>query len=200
MKKRIWITAGLAIALIGGMGMASTVSEFQADGDPVKAQISMDELKISLEGKKEVILSDAIAGEVTEKNLTVTNTKNVALYTRVTLDKYWKNTEGTKDYDAKGTLIQLGINTSDWLIGPETEDEMIVLYHKGILEPGKETSSFLSTIALDRSIGNAYSNKQACIEVSVDAVQSFDGVNAILNEWGVFATLDESGNIVSIER
>lgn len=200
MKKRIWITAGVAVALIGGMGMASTVSEFQADGDPVKAQISMDELKISLDGKKEVELTGAIAGETTEKNLTVTNTKTVALYTRVTVDKYWKDAEDVKDYDANSTLIHLGFNQDDWLVGPESEDEMIVLYYKGVLEPGVETSSFLSTISLDRSIGNSYSNKKACIEVSVDAVQSYDGVNAILSEWGVFATLDDNGNIVSIER
>ncbi|NBK97461.1 MAG: hypothetical protein EOM50_05505 [Erysipelotrichia bacterium] len=200
MKKRIWITAGLAVALIGGIGMASTVAEFQADGTPVKAQISMNELNIEINGSREIELTDAIAGEIVEKNLTLKNTKDTSLYTRVIVDKYWKDAHGEKDYDANGNLIQLTYNESDWIVGPESEDEKVVLYYKGIVEPSSITSTFLDTIKLDRSIGNAYANKQACIEVKVDAVQSFDGVNAILNEWGVLATLDENGNIVSIER
>lgn len=133
--------------------------------------------------------------------MAVSNVKETTLYTRVTIRKYWLDENGHKDFTADASEIGLNYNKEAWLeefVDTENGEE-VVLYYKKPLKAGETSVDFLNSIQVPANLNNADMGRKFVLDVKVDAVQYLDGVNGMLTQWGVLATL-ENDEIVEIVR
>ena len=129
-------------------------------------------------------------------------------YVRVTVNKYWvlvdENGEPLKDNN--GVVKQCNLNPAfidlhfvegdGWIIDKDASTpERTVLYYKGILDPGDDSSEFTDTLTIDSAVLTAvtkdagknkydYKNVQFRIKATVDAVQTHNGTDAMTSAWG----------------
>lgn len=200
MKKKIILTIG-AVLMICGIVTSQTYGVFQADGNDVQTHISTNTLDIELTGdgvNQVEVFEDLVPNQIIDKEMAVKNVKDATLYTRVIIHKYWLDTKGNKDFDADASEIKLHYNQDDWLV-EYTDSEDVVLYYKKPLVSQDTTASFLNSIQVPGDLNNDDMGKKFALDIQVDAVQSVDGVNAMLSHWGVLATL-ENDEIVKVER
>lgn len=151
------------------------------------------------------------AEEVQVENVSGGNYKE---YVRVMVRRSWTDANGDKDLVLDPSLIKLGV-ADGWLEdASEATVEGQVFYLKKPLEKG-ETAQFLETITINNEImtyvktvdGDVagtvvneykYDNKSFFVELRVDAVQEHNAKDAILGAWGADVTLNEAGEITSI--
>ncbi len=151
-----------------------------------------------------------------------TSTGKYSEYVRVMVRRSWTESDGeTKDLVLDPSLIQLGVNTLEWIEDEsDATTEGQAFYCKKPLGAG-ESSAFLKTITIDNKIVNfvktvdakdengntitgtvvneyKYDNKRFFVELRVDAVQAHNASEAILGAWGVEVSFDGAGNITSI--
>lgn len=134
---------------------------------------------------------------------------DVAAYVRVTVHKTWLDSANKDENVAlSGQMLDLtamdGWLKAEDLFGRENTDTQ-VFYYATPLQPGQETSALLASLGLSEGAGNVYADKGIQLEAYAEGVQFAPGhndVNAagILASWGVHATLDDSGKIVSIAQ
>lgn len=141
---------------------------------------------------------------------------NLPAYIRVTVTKYWcKDGEvaeksNDKDLTADSNLIILKCNENGWIepesvFGNRTKGETQVFYYEEPVSSGEATTKLLESLSLSTAAGNKYSDRQIYLEAEAEAVQFVPGDNelnkqAILSAWGVYAELDENGNITAISN
>ena len=141
--------------------------------------------------------------------LTVTNSRSVDEFVRVTIYKYWLDAKGNKTLEPDPSLIQLNLLTgSDWILDKDSStSERTVLYYSKLLKAGDTTSALSDTLSVNDSIRNlvttdektetigkkkyttitttyVYDGYQFVIEAEVDAVQSHNAANAVKSAWG----------------
>lgn len=145
--------------------------------------------------------------------LTVYNSGSIHEYVRVTVYKYWVETDAegkmqvddegnpVKYYDIPNDLIDLNFVEGDWTIDrTSSTNERTVLYYKQVLAPGQSTTPFTDVLTIDNKVmdyadvtttasGKTVSwvadGKMFQIEVEVDAVQNRTPDKAIKSAWGV---------------
>ncbi|MEG0275631.1 MAG: TasA family protein [Coprobacillus sp.] len=201
MKKKMALIM-LGFGLIMTITVGGTYAVFQADGEAVTTQMTTTSLDISLEGSRSQIQFDnLVAGQPISKQLSVKNTKETPLYTRVTIKKYWLNANNEKDFDASSSQIKLNYNQKEWLRASNDENgEEVVLYYKNALAQNQKTENFLESIVVPKDLGNADQGKKFALDIRVDAIQAYNVKDAMLNQWGVLANVDQNGLISKIER
>lgn len=131
-------------------------------------------------------------------------------YVRVTATRYWTDKDGnkvTQSDNADKTFLDpslIKINTknasSHWYVKEDAEDaERIYFYYKLPLAAGVTTDNLMDSFTIDSSLSsNKYSGYSSHIEFFAEGVQQTAGKDAMLAEWGVNVTLDDSGNITEI--
>lgn len=206
--KKNYILMGVAAALITTTIVGGSLAYFQADGRNVQQQINTKTLSIALTGGENtldsVFLDGAMPGGTVSKSVKVENTADTPLYARVTIRKYWGSyTEGAdalnKDFDRDTSKI--GIEPlSNWYVSSEGDgDETTVLYYQEPIQPGASVD-LINTLEIAADLDNSYADLGIGLDVEVDAVQAFAAQDAMLSEWGVWAEIDGSGRIVSVEE
>ena len=201
------------------------LQEDQGNGYVSVATTKTDSNNEEKTGKLSLItVSNAITAEDTLKidkeysekvQIQNTSTGNYDEYVRVMVRKSWIKSDGTKDTRLDPSLIVLHI-TDNWIEDLSEETEEGSVYYCKLPIAVDETVQFLDSISFDRDILNGvtvasvtgennivqniygYDGKTFEIEIRVDAVQTHNGVEAILGAWGADATLDSNNNIVSI--
>uniref|UniRef100_UPI004056CC40 hypothetical protein n=1 Tax=Acetatifactor sp. TaxID=1872090 RepID=UPI004056CC40 len=212
MKKKIVLMSVAAVlamtAIVGG-----TLAGFNTQSEQGRTDITTKALGIGLEEGSAQIADSYLPGEPVEMQYYVTN--NVAegydLYTRVTIYKYWENTELQADIinlyanDATGNKVELSVDSesgetvriNDWFV-QYADEEQIILYYAKPLAAGEATGNVMDFLVIDEKAGNAYADQNVIIEIEADAVQMIAAESSIPSEWGVYPEFDENGNIVSI--
>lgn len=204
---------GVAAALVTTAFIGGSLAYFQAGSGSVQQQINTKTLNISLSDSvsgEPLIIGNAMPGEIIDLDhkYTVKNTGNTALYVRVTVSKSWgdyKDDVFVKMHDKDDTLMQLKTG-NEWYIMENNDgnEENVYLYYRKPLKTWEETSSILQDLEVAETLTNAYTDKGIQLEIEAEAVQasSVSSVcqDAILAEWGIWAEIDQAGNIISIEE
>lgn len=167
--------------------------ETNRDGDTVYGKLLADMVP---EGGKLAL------NKTYNEDLKVRNSGSIDEYVRVRIYKYWRDSEENKVTSLSPDLIDLNlVNQGQWVEGNSTP-ECTELYHKGILEAGKESASFADTIRIDGEIASAveirtegskitttykYDGVTFHVDVEVDAVQTHNAEDAMKSAWGVDA-------------
>ena len=195
MKKRLALLA-VAVALVAFAAVGGSLAYTQVTGSAVDTQINTKTLSIALNSadasvKKSVTLKGAVPGDSIGKDISVTNSADTTLYTRVTIQKAWK----ADDLDA--SLLTFDVNKSgDWIV--IDNGESIVLYYTKPLAAGQSTDSALSAVKISKDADNSYTDQTVELSVTADAVQSYDAATAMMSAWGVSAGFDGNGILTSV--
>ena len=200
MKKKLFLILG-ATVMIFGIIISPSYGVFQADGNDVKTHISTNTLDITLTGdgvNQVEVFKDLVPNQVINKEMAVTNVKDASLYPRVIIHKYWLDNQGNKEFNESAQNIKINYNDNDWYV-EYTDDEELVLYYRKPLASQETTANFINSIVVPSNLGNDDMGRKFALDIKVDAVQSVDGINAMLSHWGVLATL-ENDKIIKIER
>lgn len=215
MKKKIILMsiAGILVltAVIGG-----TVAGFTAKSEEGKTDITTKALGITLIDDQQVPMCRSVEevpaselgmpGDEVAMGFHVTNDipDGYDLYTRVTVYKYWDDRSLDAKYiglfAGKGearTELTAGTEVNDWIIWYVDEEQMIA-YYKRPLAANESTLNILDSLSISPEISNDYTGKTVMFEIEADAVQKAVAEKAIPAEWGVYASFDDAGNIVSI--
>lgn len=212
MKKRI-LLMGVAATLVTTAFIGGSLAYFQAGSGNVQQQINTKTLDITLSGSasgESLIVGNTMPGAVIdlENKYIVKNTGNAALYVRVTISKSWGDYENdifVKVHDKDDKLMQLKTG-NDWYIMENNDgnEENAYLYYRRPLKTWEETSSVLEKLEVSEILTNEYTDKGIQLEIEAEAVQASEVPSvcqdAILAEWGIWAEIDQAGNIISIEE
>lgn len=201
MKKQfVLIIIGLVLILTITVG--GTYAVFQADGQDVTTQLTTTSLDISLEGDtSQIEFKGLVPGQTVQKQLSVQNTKETSLYTRVTIKKYWLNNNGEKDFETSATSLQLNYNQNEWLEEYiDDNGEEVILYYKMPLAQNQKTENFLESLIVPKNLGNIDQGKKFVLDIKVDAIQEYNIKDAMLAQWGVVASMNQNGMITEIQR
>ena len=153
-------------------------------------------------------------GKNNDMALKIKNSGEIDTYVRLILRRYW--VEGAdKRVNLDPEKIDITVNTSDWILDESWKEptkphpETLVLYYKGILPAGDETSSATQYVQIDNNVmlpegydasrtvalpgGETgryidfitYDNLGFTIEVEADAVQTHNAAAAMKSAWGI---------------
>lgn len=151
-------------------------------------------------------------GTAYQEQLNVYNSGVINEYVRVSIHKYWVDSEGEKIRTLSPELIGLNLVNlgTDWLIDQEASTrERTVLYYNKLLASQSETPLFADKLTIDGSIADRvgetretsggyttitvtyeYDGARFCIEAKVDGVQEHNAQDAIWSAWGRRVTID----------
>ena len=113
-------------------------------------------------------------------------------YVRVSVYRYWTD-ENVKAVDLNPAFIKLNFLTNDgWTIDKDASTpERTVLYYKDIVPVDGDTNPFADKLTIDSAVATAmdhgeydYDNVSFHIKVTADAVQTHNGIEAMISAWG----------------
>lgn len=160
-------------------------------------------------------------GKKYDEALAVKNSGNMDAYVRLTINKYWTDANG-KRIDLSPELIKLTLAGNGWLMDKTrtTKDlggkssEQIVLYYSKPLKAGASTPAAISAMQIDSEVSllavqteekngkyttitttYTYDGLNVGLDASVDAVQTHNAADAILEAWGVEVTKASNGTL-----
>lgn len=210
------LLAVLAAGLIGFGGVGAALSAPRIESDSYGAQVQLADISTSLKetnaGGTRVVAANEVEvplleglvpdgekfqiGKTYDEQLFVSNDGSIDEYVRVTVYKYWVDSEGNQ-IDKKTGLdpdfIQLEfVDGGDWKIDKAAStEERTVLYYQGILPKGGETSPLTKSVTISPktltvlTYGKyAYEGVTFRLEAVVDAVQTHNGTQAMTGAWG----------------
>lgn len=143
-------------------------------------------------------------GDVLKDEVAIKNAKENTLYVRVTATKYWMDKDNQKLPEADASLISLISNhPQDWIIIDDAQNsnsEIVYFYYKHPIKSNDTSTNLVDHIKIDETLSDrSYINYQVKLSFEADAVQFYAGKDAILSEWGVDCTMDENGDIISVD-
>ncbi len=153
------------------------------------------------------------------EELKVRNTGTINEYVRVSIYKYWLDSQNVKMRDLSPDLIHLNLVNlgTDWVEdeGARTRERTVLYYNKLLYAQGEGTSEtvpFADSLIIDESIakkvsqetkkeGNYttiittydYDGVSFRVEVEVDAVQEHNAQDAVWSAWGRKIEIGEDG-------
>ena len=211
----------LALVLLSGSTLGGARAALNIQSRDYQARVNVSNINVELlengvpKKGSDALLQDLLtrhgddkllAGKKYSEKLSVKNTGTVNEYVRVSVYKYWLDSNGEKTPDLDSKWIELGFVTNNgWSIDDEsTTEERTVLYYAPLLESGQESNPFLESITIDedtvkqvkkdeRQEGNVtiiewtylYNDYKFCISVYVDGVQNHHMEEAKVSAWGV---------------
>ena len=227
LSKRTLALAVVAVLLFCSGGLMETRAILNIQSDDYLAEIELDHLQVHLlENGKDVCggtntLKDKVSsnllehmgwdgatpgtyepGRVYKEEIAALNGSQIPQYVRLTIRKYWRDSDGDKDSTLNPELIQLtygdkAYNESVWQINDEeTTTEAKTYYYSKMLEGNASTEPVVSQLRIDDSIvspeniittkkGNTitytykYNGYIACVEADVQALQTHNANDAI---------------------
>lgn len=227
--KRRYILLAVTAALVFAVAAGGTLAAQRVESGVLSLGLNAANLSVAWKGEGSVesdseditihdvnlMPDDTYEFAENDVNYSVLNSEgngNMDAYVRVTVTKYWCEDQNgqKKDADMDASLITLENDQKNWTTAEapfagRTKSETQVFYYKTPLAPGETTSRLLESMTLSKDAGNEYSNRSIRLEAKAEAVQYVSGDNelneeAILSAWGVYAELDENGNIISISN
>ncbi len=199
------VTAALVFAVAAGGTLAANQVETI---DEVATPLATQTLELGLAGggenTEEVLVPGGDALDI--EPFTITNTKDIDAYVRVTMSMYWQDESGNQ-YDAGNVTVNpQDKNAGDWDTAAGAPGSPLVLYYTRPLMAGEGESITppLESVQLPASVGSEYSGMKLYVNLVADGVQfagaDYQDVNegAILASWGVTAVTDASGAITSV--
>lgn len=208
------VTTVVLFVLAAGLLLTGTIGGVRAapllQSDAFQAQIQLTNIGAALtENGTAVAGDDALLtnlvpqgetftiGKTYDEALAVTNTGDIDVYVRVTVYKYWTDSDG-KAVDLKPELIILNFpEGSGWVIDENAStDERTVLYYTAPVAPGASTPSFVDTLTISSNVSTEitredngshsydYGEVSFHVEAVADAVQEHNGEAATRSAWG----------------
>ena len=221
------VTTIAAFAVAAGLLLFSSVGGARAAltyfSDDYAANIQLHEIGVTLVENGAPVEGELLKGLLAEgeelklgtayqEQLNVYNSGVINEYVRVSIHKYWVDSEGEKIRTLSPELIGLNLVNlgTDWLIDQEASTrERTVLYYNKLLASQSETPLFADKLTIDGSIADRvgetretsggyttitvtyeYDGAQFCIEAKVDGVQEHNAQDAIWSAWGRRVTID----------
>ena len=135
---------------------------------------------------------------------------------RITVTRYWLDTEGNRTTSLKPELIELNfVNVgSGWIEDTDAEtEERSVFYYSSLLGSGETTALITDTVTINNDVakyvtqtttGNTtitkydYDGYQFCLEATADAVQEHNAQAAATSAWGRPVTIDEAAGTLTL--
>lgn len=221
------VTTIAAFAVAAGLLLFSSIGGARAAltyfSDDYAANIQLHEIGVTLVENGAPVEGELLKGLLAEgeelklgtayqEQLNVYNSGVINEYVRVSIHKYWVDSEGEKIRTLSPELIGLNLVNlgTDWLIDQEASTrERTVLYYNKLLASQSETPLFADKLTIDGSIADRvgetretsggyttitvtyeYDGAQFCIEAKVDGVQEHNAQDAIWSAWGRRVTID----------
>ena len=221
------VTTIAAFAVAAGLLLFSSVGGARAAltyfSDDYAANIQLHEIGVTLVENGAAVEGELLKGLLAEgeelklgtayqEQLNVYNSGVINEYVRVSIHKYWVDSEGEKIRTLSPELIGLNLVNlgTDWLIDQEASTrERTVLYYNKLLASQSETPLFADKLTIDGSIADRvgetretsggyttitvtyeYDGARFCIEAKVDGVQEHNAQDAIWSAWGRRVTID----------
>ncbi len=221
------VTTIAAFAVAAGLLLFSSVGGARAAlthfSDDYAANIQLHEIGVTLVENGAPVEGELLKGLLAEgeelklgtayqEQLNVYNSGVINEYVRVSIHKYWVDSEGEKIRTLSPELIGLNLVNlgTDWLIDQEASTrERTVLYYNKLLASQSETPLFADKLTIDGSIADRvgetretsggyttitvtyeYDGARFCIEAKVDGVQEHNAQDAIWSAWGRRVTID----------
>lgn len=221
------VTTIAAFAVAAGLLLFSSIGGARAAltyfSDDYAANIQLHEIGVTLVENGAPVEGELLKGLLAEgeelklgtayqEQLNVYNSGVINEYVRVSIHKYWVDSEGEKIRTLSPELIGLNLVNlgTDWLLDQEASTrERTVLYYNKLLASQSETPLFADKLTIDGSIADRvgetretsggyttitvtyeYDGAQFCIEAKVDGVQEHNAQDAIWSAWGRRVTID----------
>ncbi len=221
------VTTIAAFAVAAGLLLFSSIGGARAAltyfSDDYAANIQLHEIGVTLVENGAPVEGELLKGLLAEgeelklgtayqEQLNVYNSGVINEYVRVSIHKYWVDSEGEKIRTLSPELIGLNLVNlgTDWLIDQEASTrERTVLYYNKLLASQSETPLFADKLTIDDSIADRvgetretsggyttitvtyeYDGARFCIEAKVDGVQEHNAQDAIWSAWGRRVTID----------
>ena len=221
------VTTIAAFAVAAGLLLFSSIGGARAArtyfSDDYAANIQLHEIGVTLVENGAAVEGELLKGLLAEgeelklgtayqEQLNVYNSGVINEYVRVSIHKYWVDSEGEKIRTLSPELIGLNLVNlgTDWLIDQEASTrERTVLYYNKLLASQSETPLFADKLTIDGSIADRvgetretsggyttitvtyeYDGARFCIEAKVDGVQEHNAQDAIWSAWGRRVTID----------
>ncbi|WP_300766648.1 hypothetical protein [uncultured Acetatifactor sp.] len=221
------VTTVAAFAVAAGLLLFSSIGGARAAltyfSDDYAANIQLHEIGVTLVENGAPVEGELLKGLLAEgeelklgtayqEQLNVYNSGVINEYVRVSIHKYWVDSEGEKIRTLSPELIGLNLVNlgTDWLIDQEASTrERTVLYYNKLLASQSETPLFADKLTIDGSIADRvgetretsggyttitvtyeYDGARFCIEAKVDGVQEHNAQDAIWSAWGRRVTID----------
>lgn len=221
------VTTIAAFAVAAGLLLFSSIGGARAAltyfSDDYAANIQLHEIGVTLVENGAPVEGELLKGLLAEgeelklgtayqEQLNVYNSGVINEYVRVSIHKYWVDSEGEKIRTLSPELIGLNLVNlgTDWLIDQEASTrERTVLYYNKLLASQSETPLFADKLTIDGSIADRvgetretsggyttitviyeYDGARFCIEAKVDGVQEHNAQDAIWSAWGRRVTID----------
>lgn len=213
MKKKFLLmcVAGVLVmtAVIGGtLAGFNTSAQKQAVSD-----ITVKSLGITMVGTgqneatvEEISLDSIVPGgtAIVEKNIMNNVEGGYDVYTRVTIDKKWK------DESLDPSLIKLyageekkelvkGVQVNGWQV-EYADEEQVIMYYSLPLKAGESTADFISALDFHYTMDNTYTGAEVDLSFKADAIQVIAAEDAMPSEWGIYPVIDTEGKITGIEE
>lgn len=149
-----------------------------------------------------------VIGKPYKEELCVRNSGTINQYVRVSIFRYWVDSDGNKQQELDPSLIDLHLVNLDsaWILDDKaTTTERTVLYYNRLLNTGNTTPLFADTLTIDNKVATFksastkdgktvvvydYNGMEFCLEAKVDAVQENNAEAAILSAWGREVAID----------
>ena len=211
MKKK-YLLMGVTAAMVVAVAVSGSLAAVSASGRQATNKLAAPTLNVNVDAAKHYELDvDApgiVPGDTLDKEATtfnVSNNQEISEYTRVTIQKFWLDADGNKDFEKDASLLTMGVS-GDWMEAEGgisfSSGETDVFYLNRPLNPG-ETVALPLNIQVSNEADDSYQNARIQLEVTVDSVQYVKGENelnaqGIENTFGVVADLDSNGNIKSL--
>ena len=202
------VTAALVFAVAAGGTMAANQVETM---DEIATPLATQTLELGLGGGGENTEDLLVPGgdPLAIQPFTITNTKQINSYVRVTVSAFWTDPANTQKYNAPGVTLTLAedAEAQGWIQakGAPADGPLVLYYTQPLLTGSEAIEPPLDTVKLEKTVGAEYSGMKLHIEMVADGVQ-FAGAgyqkvnqNAILAAWGVDATVSpETGAITNV--
>ena len=226
------VTTVAAFAVAAGLLLFSSIGGARAAltyfSDDYAANIQLHEIGVTLVENGAPVEGELLKGLLAEgeelklgtayqEQLNVYNSGVINEYVRVSIHKYWVDSEGEKIRTLSPELIGLNLVNlgTDWIEdeGARTEERTVLYYNKLLYAEGEgvsETPLFADSLIIDDSIAKKVSQETETngnyttitttydydgvsfrIEVEVDAVQEHNAEDAIWSAWGKRVTVND---------
>ena len=210
MKKK-YLLMGVTAAMVVAVAVSGSLAAVSASGRQATNKLAAPTLNVDISAVNQIVDVDAthiVPGDTLDKDATtfnVSNSQEISEYTRVTIQKFWLDADGSKDPEKDAGLLTMDVS-GDWMKAEGgisfSSGETDVFYLNHPLKPG-ETVALPLTIQVSNEADDSYQGARIQLEVTVDSVQYVKGENelnaqGIENTFGVVADLDSNGNITSL--
>ena len=210
MMKKIFrspVTAAVLFLLAAGLLITGTIGGVRAaplitDENDYLASMELSSINLAITENGTAVSGDALFSERQEDfkigkkypdEIAVANTGAINSYVRVTVTKYWTDSEGKAVDLDPGLILLTFAEGSGWEIDENAStEERTVLYYSDVVPAGASTSSLIEAVAVSGKVQTAVSADKTYdydgtvfhVDIVADGVQEHNAEEAMTSAWG----------------